>query len=55
MHFDRNFWSAILFFFLTIICIFGLLTHGVQSYYITGLVIFTFLGVAFILRAMRKR
>ena len=55
MHFDRYFWSAILFFFLSIICVFGLLTRGVQSYYITGLIIFTFLGVAFILRAMGKR
>ncbi len=44
----KNLFSGILYLFLVLGCIIGIFTTKLQSYMITGIVIFSFLGIAYI-------
>lgn|GEM_PF-1463931 len=47
----RNLIIGIGFLILAILCIIGIINNGVQSYYITGTLLFTIIGIAFVKRA----
>ena len=49
----KEFWFAVIFFVLAVITLIGLISRGYASYRITGVVIFAFLGVAFLRRAIK--
>ena len=50
----RKIFMGILFLFFTVICIIGIVTKGVTTYYITGSIIFTIIGLGCI-RTSRYR
>ena len=50
----KEFWFAVFFLVLAVISLVSFLSKGFSSYRISGMVIFTFLGIAFLRRAIQQ-
>ncbi len=55
MHYNKEFWFSMLFFFLFIITVVALFRDKVTSYYITGSILFLLFGIAFLRKARQNR
>ncbi|MBQ1489739.1 MAG: hypothetical protein IIZ43_01720 [Eubacterium sp.] len=49
----KEFWFAVFFFFLAVITVIAYFKNGFASYIVTGVALFTLLGVAFLRRALK--